>query len=104
MFDYWLEEQSINILFELCEENAEVGFGRLKSYSERYNFLIVLLFDGLKALSILEKVSIIHRDIKPENILRNEDSFKLADLGLSRVYESGSTLTNDIGNKLGRSP
>lgn len=63
-----------------------------------------MLFDGLKALEIFEKVNIIHRDIKPENILRIEDSFKLADLGLSRVFESGSTLTNDIGNKLGRSP
>ena len=48
-----------------------MGFGRLKGYSERYNFLIVMLFDGLKALEILEKVNIIHRDIKPENILRN---------------------------------
>jgi serine/threonine protein kinase len=66
--------------------------------------LIVLLFDGLQALSALEKLNIIHRDIKPENILRKEDSFKLGDLGLSRVYESGNTLTNDIGNKLGRSP
>lgn len=46
----------------------------------------------------------IHRDIKPENILLKEGQFKLTDLGLSRVSERGSHLTNDIGNKLGRSP
>jgi serine/threonine protein kinase len=49
-------------------------------------------------------LNIVHRDIKPENILRKEDGFKMSDLGLSRMYESGNTLTNDVGNKLGRSP
>lgn len=30
--------------------------------------------------------------------------FKLADLGLSRVVDNSRGLTNDIGNRLGRSP
>ena len=50
-------------------------------------------------------MSIIHRDIKPENILIKDGVFKLADLGLSRLSDSSSShLTNDIGNRLGRSP
>jgi serine/threonine protein kinase len=65
---------------------------------------MVMLFDTLKALTLLDSLGIIHRDIKPENVLLKEDSFKLGDLGLSRLCQSGSKLTNNIGNKLGRSP
>lgn len=65
---------------------------------------MVMLFDTLKALTLLDNLGIIHRDIKPENILLKEDGFKLGDLGLSRLCQNGSKLTNNIGNKLGRSP
>jgi serine/threonine protein kinase len=66
--------------------------------------LLVLLFDMLQALRQLESLGIIHRDVKPENILRKGSLFKLADLGLSRLSDSSIHLTNDIGNRLGRSP
>lgn len=84
MFNCWRSRSSINILFELCEENAEAAFKKLQSYTSRYNYLIVLLHDILNALVELEKLNIIHRDIKPENILLKRGVFKLADLGLSR--------------------
>ena len=58
----------------------------------------------LSALEQLKGINVIHRDIKPENILLKEGQFKLTDLGLSRMLEKGSHLTNDIGNRLGRSP
>jgi serine/threonine protein kinase len=105
MHSYWTTQTSINILFELCEENAETVFKKQQNYTQRYNYLIVLMFDILIALRELEKLNIIHRDIKPENILIKEGFFKLADLGLSRILEKGNNcLTNDIGNRLGRSP
>ncbi len=57
------------------------------------------------ALQDLQAFNIIHRDIKPENILLKQGTFKLADLGLSRLKDSpSSSLTNDIGNRLGWSP
>lgn len=58
----------------------------------------------LVALRELQGLNIIHRDIKPENILVKGGVFKLADLGLLRVAENSGCLTNDVRNKLGRSP
>ena len=105
MHCYWTTPASINILFELCQHNAEVGFKGLSTSLQRYNYLVVLLFDMLAALAELEKMSIIHRDIKPENILVKHGTFKLTDLGLSRLSDKQhQKLTNDIGNRLGRSP
>lgn len=105
MHCYWSTTTSINILFELCQHNAEIGYKELSSSLQRYNYLLVLLFDMLNALAELEKMSIIHRDIKPENILAKYGIFKLTDLGLSRLSDKQhQNFTNDIGNRLGRSP
>jgi serine/threonine protein kinase len=88
----------------LCESNCEAKIQKLLNYSERYNYLTVVCFDMLMALSVLKDMNIIHRDIKSENILVKEGIFKLADLGLCRWCDSGERLTNNVGNRLGRSP
>ena len=53
LFSTFQKNHSIQILFELCDENAESAFKRLPSYSARYNFILVMLHDLLHALSEL---------------------------------------------------
>src|SRR5437762_5784152 len=61
-----------------------------------------ILFEQVaSALQFAHDQGIIHRDIKPSNILlRNDQYAYLADFGLAKSVESGSTITQ-TGNLLG---
>src|SRR5579859_159078 len=61
----------------------------------------VLLEQMASALSYAHEQGIIHRDIKPSNILMRDDRYAyLADFGLAKSLEGGSTITQ-IGLLLG---
>lgn len=56
-----------------------------------------LLFQILSGVDFLHSARIIHRDLKPQNILVTTDGhIKLADFGLSRIYDFQMTLTSVV--------
>ena len=50
--------------------------------------IALAMLDGLCAL---HEYGIVHRDIKPENILRCDDTWKIADFGISKLISSPVT-------------
>jgi ATP-dependent Lon protease len=50
--------------------------------------IVLAILDGLCAL---HEHNIVHRDIKPENILRCDDTWKIADFGISKLVSSPVT-------------
>ncbi len=61
--------------------------------------LLNLWIDIAKALRLVHKRGVIHRDIKPENILvSREGMYKLADFGIARHLEQGSTIMTKAGS------
>jgi ATP-dependent Lon protease len=50
-----------------------------------------IALDILDGLSALHENDIVHRDIKPENILRCDDTWKIADFGISKLTSSPVT-------------
>ncbi|MDS4031402.1 MAG: protein kinase [Candidatus Contendobacter sp.] len=58
----------------------------------------------LSGLVILHKEQIFHRDIKPENILLDGDTPMIADLGISRMLDSGEIAITTAGTPYYMSP
>ena len=47
----------------------------------------------------MHKVGIVHRDLKPENLLLDSKrQIKIADFGLSNIYENGQLLKTACGS------
>ena len=55
--------------------------------------LALQLFKGLK---FLHNTKIIHRDIKPSNLLFLDGVLKIADFGLSKIYENDEKNTPNL--------
>jgi serine/threonine protein kinase len=54
--------------------------------------------DGVLAgLAMLHAHRVVHRDIKPENILMDGDVPKIADLGISRIVQTGDLVNTRAG-------
>lgn len=65
----------------------------------------VRITEGILAgLIILHKEQIFHRDIKPENILLDDDTPMIADLGISRMLDSGEIAITTAGTPYYMSP
>ena len=53
----------------------------------------------LNATEYIHQFQIVHRDLKPENLLLDENNnIKLADFGLSNIYENMRTLNTPCGS------
>jgi serine/threonine-protein kinase len=50
--------------------------------------LATAILDGL---AVLHENSIVHRDLKPQNILRCDDTWKIADFGISKLINNPTT-------------
>ena len=73
-----------------------LGSGHARPLAEEY----VAQFKGLaEALGVLHSKA-IHRDIKPENVLVRGETWMLSDLGLCRVLDTPSEITQE-GEKVG---
>ena len=65
----------------------------------------VSIADGVLAgLAMLHANRVVHRDIKPENILMNGDVPKIADLGISRIVQTGELVHTRAGTIFYMSP
>ncbi|KAG9397580.1 Protein kinase domain [Carpediemonas membranifera] len=93
------------LVFELMETDlAKLIAKEALSWADRIDMVISLV----KAVSYMHAHSMIHRDIKGENVLvKSVDGkwqAKLADLGLSRVYDPNKTLTIARGTTFWMAP
>lgn len=52
----------------------------------------------------LHEIKIIHRDLKPENILIVDNSCKITDFGLARVFEKDMAMKTQAGTPLYLAP
>jgi ATP-dependent Lon protease len=50
-----------------------------------------IALDIIDGLAILHENDIVHRDIKPQNVLRCDDTWKIADFGISKLRNNPST-------------
>jgi serine/threonine protein kinase len=80
---------------EKCDEDLESFLQKKGSISEA--MIKEILTQLNKAFKIMYSNKIIHRDLKPENILINKDLFifKLADFGISRLFDTNNFSTNN---------
>lgn len=74
-------------LWELTEGNSPEGPRKAMDPATVKQITLAIL-DGLCAL---HENDIVHRDIKPENILRCDDTWKIADFGISKLRSSPVT-------------
>lgn len=88
----WLAENTVNILFEKCEEDALNCFGRNKSQLTEED-VVTFVRSAAEALAELHRIQVVHLDVKPDNVLVSKDGcFKLGDFGHSRRLDSDEDL------------
>ena len=100
--DSFEEYPYLYIITEYCDENLNIFReqkpNKILSINEIRNICIQLN----NIFKLFNKMNLIHRDIKPENILikysdnsHNDYTVKIADYGLSKVYDNSIiTITN----------
>ena len=90
------------IMMELLEGE---NLGDLMRSGKRISqdVVIDLAIEIAGALDYAHKNGVIHRDLKPDNIMMGADgeSAKIADFGIARVEETGSTESTQVGMMLG---
>jgi serine/threonine protein kinase len=86
-------EAYLGLTMELATESLEDYLKKQKKIPEEEVFKIA--FQITSALVFLHKGNIVHRDLKPANVLHVGDSWKVGDLGISRLLTQGlATKTN----------
>ncbi|CAD8113150.1 unnamed protein product [Paramecium primaurelia] len=88
--------ERIVLILEKCECDLQSIIDK-KQKIEKKNFTPDEALNVLKQLingyKVLYSNNIIHRDLKPANILVLDGFYKIADLGLARVFEANTTMT-----------
>lgn len=87
MFDYWYDDEALNITFEYCPNGTIFDFIQYQGeYQDR--FFLQFAYEILGALDFCHERKIAHCDIKPANILIDKYCRpKLADFGLANIFE-----------------
>ncbi|EAY03124.1 CMGC family protein kinase [Trichomonas vaginalis G3] len=93
------------LVFELLDENLfELMRDHKQPFDEKTSLLII--YQLLKALSIMHAKNLFHRDIKPENCMINKDTYelKLADFGSARTTSDTGPFTEYVATRWYRAP
>ncbi|CAD8063548.1 unnamed protein product [Paramecium primaurelia] len=98
--DQMEEKKMIVIIMEKCESDLKkeiiIRQQSNKMFTEQEAVQIMKqLFNGYK---ILYQYQIVHRDIKPANILIEKGIYKIADFGISKIYQSDQNFLNITKN------
>jgi len=83
------------LVFEYVESDLDTFLKSRKELSQPT--IQHLLYQLLSGVDFLHSHRILHRDLKPQNILISHDqTIKIADFGLARVYDTGMRLTTTV--------
>ncbi|HEV3119358.1 MAG TPA: serine/threonine-protein kinase [Gemmataceae bacterium] len=97
---YWLMPDQLVIVMELAEGSLR---GRLAECRHKGQNGIPgeevarYMLEAAEALDYLHSHDVLHRDIKPENLLYQGGHVKVADFGLSRVFEQTRGMVTTCG-------
>lgn len=99
------QQLTLYLVFEHLDQDLATYLEKCPSPGLGPDKIKDLLFQILSGVDFLHSARIIHRDLKPQNILvTTEGHIKLADFGLSRIYDFQMTLTSVVVTLWYRSP
>ncbi|CAD8202537.1 unnamed protein product [Paramecium pentaurelia] len=91
-----LNVERIILILEKCESDLQSIIDKKRKEEQKYfkpSEALNILKQLVNGYKILYQNNIIHRDLKPANILVLNGIYKIADLGLARVFEGNTELT-----------
>ena len=101
------QEYYYYILMELAEKDWDQEISTRKKFNIYYTEkeLLIIMYQLISTLALLQKNHITHRDIKPQNILLCNGYFKLSDFGEARkLKRNGIIISRVRGTELYMSP
>lgn len=94
IYDTFEDKEAIYLVTEYCPNGTIDKKGKLS-----YEQFILYSKQILSAISYCHSKNISHRDIKPENVFLDQyDNAKLADFGMSRIFENDSKSKERCGS------
>jgi len=95
----------IGLVMELADDSLE-SYLKVNKPPLAVKFVSTLAQHLAEGLAYIHGQGIIHRDLKPANILRVGENWKLADFGISRSLQNGTSTytTKQIGSPAYMSP